>query len=208
MAKKDLEGRKNWQTSSGPAGKAGIAEQDLISVFEEAFRGTDYVISEYPTDFKHLYENVMLSEEVLSEIYNPDEETMARVKKRGWGVFPDFSITNIKTEKTIFGEIKRQDGWVEGGKPNDGRGNAHERLCKLFTPGLMRAYREKSKITDKSILSFWIVLEGDITRDPKRNRELAYWFAEFDKNYFMWRPGVGGEALLEHFDKYLKNYLD
>ena len=208
MAKKDLEGRKNWQTESGPGGKAGVAERNLITVFNEAFKGTKYIISKHPKDFKHLYENVVLSEETLSQIYNPDEETMARVKKRGWGVSPDFSITNMETGKTLFGEIKRQDGWVEGGKPNDGRGNVHERMCKLFTPGLMRVYREKSKITDMSILPFWVVLEGDITRDPKRNRELAYWFAEFDKNYFMWRPNISGQALVDHFYKYLKKSLD
>lgn len=155
-----------------------------------------------------MYENVVLSEESLAEIFNPDEKTMQKVKKRGWGVSPDFSITNTKTGKTIFGEIKRQDGWIEGGKPNDGRGNVHERMCKLFTPGLMKVYREKSKITDESILPFWVVLEGDITRDPKRNREIAFWFDKYDKNFFMWRPGVDGKALVDHFNRYLKNYLD
>ena len=44
MAKKDLQGRDNWQTESGPGGKAGVAEQNLISVFKEAFKDTDYVI--------------------------------------------------------------------------------------------------------------------------------------------------------------------
>ena len=208
MAKKDLEGRNNWQTESGPGGKAGMAERNLIKVFEKAFEETIYKISDHPKDFKHLYENVVLSEETLAEIYNPDEETMKKIKKRGWGVSPDFSITNTQTGKTIFGEIKRQDGWVEGGKPNDGRGNVHERMCKLFTPGLMKVYREKSKISDLSILPFWVVLEGDITRDPKRNRELAFWFAEYDKNYFMWRPGDDGSKLVNHFNKYIKKYLD
>jgi len=41
MAKKDLQGRDNWQTESGPGGKAGVAEQNLISVFKEAFKDTD-----------------------------------------------------------------------------------------------------------------------------------------------------------------------
>ena len=40
MAKKDLQGRDNWQTESGPGGKAGVAEQNLISVFKEAFKDT------------------------------------------------------------------------------------------------------------------------------------------------------------------------
>ena len=52
------------------------------------------------------------------------------------------------------------------------------------------------------------MLKGDITRDPKRNQEMAYWFAEFDKNCFMWRPETDGKALVEHFNKYLKKYFD
>lgn len=181
MAKKDLQGRDNWQTESGPGGKAGVAEQNLISVFKEAFKDTDYVISDHPTDLKHLYENVELPAKTIAAIFNPDLATMKNAQKRGWGVSPDFSITNKKTGKILFGEIKRQDGWVEGKDPSAGRGNAHERMCKLFTPGLMKAYRQISKISDPSILPFWVVLEGDITRDPKRNREIAFWFDEYDK---------------------------
>ena len=50
MARKDLQGRDNWQTESGPGGKAGVAEQNLIAVFKEAFKGTDYVISDHPNN--------------------------------------------------------------------------------------------------------------------------------------------------------------
>lgn len=208
MAKNELKNRDNWQTESGPGGKAGIAEQNLISVFKKAFENTDYTISDHPTNLKHLYENIQLPQSTLDVIYNPDQHTMRNAQKRGWGVSPDFSITNTKTGKTLFGEIKRQDGWVEGKDPSAGRGNAHERMCKLFTPGLLKAYRQFSNIHDESILPFWVVLEGDITRDPKRNREIAFWFDKFDKNFFMWRPGESGEVLINHFNKYLKKYLD
>lgn len=208
MAREELQGRDNWQTESGPGGKAGKAEQNLYTVFREAFKGTDYIISDHPTDLKHLYENVQLSPETLSQIYNPDATTMRNAQSRGWGVSPDFSITNRKTGKILFGEIKRQDGWVEGKDPSAGRGNAHERMCKLFTPGLLRAYREIGGITNPDILPFWVVLEGDITRDPKRNREIAFWFDKYDKNYFMWRPGMGGQPLVDHFYRYLSKALD
>ena len=208
MGKKALSGRDNWQTESGPGGLAGIAEKDLYKVFRKAFKGTDYVLSEHPKQLKHLYESVSLSDEILSQIYCPDKKTMEAARKRGWGVSPDFSITNTRTNKILFGEIKRQDGWVEGKKPNDGRGNAHERMCKLFTPGLIKAYRRIGGITSEDILPFWVVLEGDITRDPKRNREIAFWFDKYDKNYFMWRPTMTAQDLLDHFNKYLKPYLE
>ena len=106
MARKDLQGRDNWQTESGPGGKAGVAEQNLIAVFKEAFKGTDYVISDHPNNLKHLYENVVLSPETTRQIFNPDAATMKNAQSRGWGVSPDFSITNRKTGKILFGEIK------------------------------------------------------------------------------------------------------
>lgn len=208
MARNELRGRDNWQTASGPGGLAGTAEKNLYNAFKRAFRGTIYKFSDHPTDLKHLYEDFDLPDDVIDQIYCPDENTMRNAKKRGWGVSPDFSITNTVTGKILFGEIKRQDGWVEGKDPSAGRGNAHERMCKLFTPGLIKAYRRISGITNKEILPFWVVLEGDITRDPKRNREIAFWFDEYDKNFFMWRPNMSEEDLIEHFDKYLKPYLD
>lgn len=208
MARNELRGRDNWQTASGPGGLAGTAEKNLYEAFRKAFQGTIYEISDHPKDLKHLYEDVELPEDVLEHIFCPDEATMRGAKRRGWGVSPDFSITNKVTGKILFGEIKRQDGWVEGKDPSAGRGNAHERMCKLFTPGLINAYREIGGITSTDILPFWVVLEGDITRDPKRNREIAFWFDKYTKNYFMWRPDMSDYELIEHFNKYLKPYLD
>ena len=208
MARNELMGRANWQTVSGPSGLAGKAEKNLITIFEQEFKGTQYIINDHPNELKHLYEHVELDELTLSQIYCPDSKTMELAQKRGWGVSPDFSIVNTNTKKILFGEIKRQDGWVEGKDPSAGRGNAHERLCKLFAPGLIKAYREVSGITSTEIVPFWVVLEGDITRDPKRNREIAFWFDIYDKNFFMWRPNMSPKTLIEHFNNYLKPYLD
>lgn len=141
---------------------------------------------------------------MINEIYNPP----ITIETAKWGVSPDFAIENTRTGKILFGEIKRQDGWVEGKDPSAGRGNAHERLCKLFTPGLLNAYRKIGNIHSTEILPFWVVFVGDITRDPKRNREVAFWFDEYDKNYFMWRPNMTDNDLTDHFDKYLKPYLE
>jgi len=202
MGKKELSKRLNWERLSGE--KAAIAEQNLYKAFETAFVGTKYVLHKKPKHLKNLYASVSLEDEVLAEIFNPNID----YKLIKWGVSPDFAIENIETGKILFGEIKRQDGWVEGKKPNDGRGNAHERLCKLFTPGLLKAYRSVGKIEDEEILPFWVVFQGDITRDPKRVREISFWFDTFDKNYYMWRPNQTGENLVRHFDLYLKSYLD
>ncbi len=202
MGKKALSDRGNWQEQGGI--KATVAEKNLYSVFREYFEGTTYKLHEKPTHLKNLYAKVVLPEDVLSQIYNPQ----INLEKRKWGVSPDFAIENTVTNKILFGEIKRQDGWVEGKNPSAGRGNAHERLCKLFTPGLIKEYRRISNIKNEEILPFWVVFEGDITRDPKRNREVAFWFDKFDKNYFMWRPQMTAKDLINHFDTHLRKYLE
>lgn len=208
MAHNELKNRGNWQTDSGPGGKAGKAELYLFDALKKNLDPSIYMIELHPKDFKHLYEHVYLSSETLSEIFTPDETAMKNAQSRGWGVCPDFAIRNKQTGKILFGEIKRQDGWVEGKEPNAGRGNTHERLCKLFAPGMIRKYREVSGIYSPDILPFWVVLVGDITRDPKRNREIAFWFDCYDKNYFMWRPQMSDIELVAHFNTYLKPYLD
>lgn len=208
MAGDALRKRDNWQTESGPSGLSGSAEKDLITALRTNLDPSIYEVNDHPKDLKHLYENVVLSEKTLSEIFIPSNAAMKKAQSNGWGVSPDFSVRNKRSGKILFGEIKRQDGWVEGKEPSAGRGNAHERMCKLFTPGLMKKYRELSGITGDDILPFWVVLEGDITRDPKRNREIAFWFDKYDKNYFMWRPQMTDKELVAHFNKYLKHYLD
>lgn len=202
MGKDALSGRDNWQEQGGT--KAAKAEQNLYLAFEEHFKNTPYILHKKPTHLKNLYAGVKLSDYVISQIYNPP----ILLEATKWGVSPDFAIENTQTGKILFGEIKRQDGWVEGKDPSAGRGNAHERLGKLFSPGLLKAYRSIGHIEDTDILPFWVVFEGDITRDPKRNREIAFWFDEYDKNFFMWRPNMTDQDLTDHFDKYLKSYLD
>ncbi len=202
MGKSALSGRDNWETVSGK--KALGAEQDLYEVFTKEFEGTKYKLHKKPKHLKKLYASVVLDDEVIKQIFNPDID----LDNKLWGVEPDFAIENTETGKILFGEIKRQDGWVEGKNPSAGRGNAHERLCKLFTPGLLKAYRQIGGIDAEEVLPFWVVFQGDITRDPKRVREITFWFDKYYMNFFMWRPGMSGEKLIEHFNKYLKNYLD
>ena len=202
MGKSELSGRSIWQDVSGA--KAAIAEHNLYAVFNSYFKGTEYRLLEKPTHLKNLYAQVALPRETLEQIFIPQVD----ISSAQWGVSPDFAIENTRTGKILFGEIKRQDGWVEGKDPSAGRGNAHERLCKLFTPGLLKAYRRIGHITDPSILPFWVVFEGDITRDPKRVREITFWFDKYKANFFMWRPNHTGAELIEHFNVYLKDSLE
>ena len=209
MATQELRKRANWQTISGE--KALKTEKlfqislqnALDSVFPEQF-----LVDRHPNEFSDIYSTYSLPKETLEEIYNIDvnEKKSNGKPKYEWGISMDFAIRNLKNGKILFGEIKRQDGWVENTNMQAGRGNAHERSCKYFTPGLMRIIRETGKLSNE-ILPFWLVIVGDITRDPRRNREIAYWFQEYTKNYYMWRDTSDVGNMLDFFENNLLPYL-
>lgn len=198
MGTKELRGRDKWQDVSGA--KATIAEYNFYSVFTEAFKGTQFRIKSKPKEFQDIYVNVELSPDVLAEIYTPDE----KIKRHG--LSPDYAIDNRETKKTIYVEVKRQDGWVEGGKRTDGRGNAHERSCKFFTPGLLEILRRQGNLGD-DVLPFWTVFQGNITRDPCRVREITCWYKGHENHFFFWRNTKEKQPLLDHFNHKIRELL-
>jgi len=208
MASSQLRGRANWQTISGF--NALKTEAKFRTSLQEALDCVypNQFIVEKPTEFKDIYSKHILEQSTLDAIYNVD---VSEVKSNGkpkysWGISMDFVIRNTQNKKSLFGEIKRQDGWVETTDMAAGRGNAHERSCKYFTPGLLKVIREASGISD-DILPFWVVLVGDITRDPRRNREIAFWFQEYNMNYYMWRNTDDIEDMIDFFGNNLLPYL-
>lgn len=197
MGTNELRKRDIWQDSSG--GKAGIAEKIFYEVFSKELKGSDFRIRPRPKEFKNIYSKIKLSDVVLANIYNPDETWVH-------GVIPDFAIDNLKTKKTLYVEVKRQDGWVEGKPRKAGRGNAHERSCKFFTPGLLKILKGYGKLGNKA-LPFWVVFQGDIARDPKRVREIHCWYTGYPSHFFLWSNSADGKSLINHFNKKLKHLL-
>lgn len=198
MGTKELRKRDIWQDTSG--GKAGVAEKNFYEILSKEFEGTDFRVRAKPREFKDIYSKIKLSKETLDAIYNPDETWVH-------GVIPDFAIDNVKTKKTLYVEVKRQDGWVEGKPRKAGRGNAHERSNKFFTPGLLKILRERGNLGE-NILPFWVVFQGDIARDPKRVREIHCWYTGHSEHFFMWSDSTNGKSLIEHFNKNLKHLLE
>ena len=197
MGTRAVRGREIWQDASGE--KGGAAEKNFYEILKKEFEGTEFRIRPKPRELKGIYSKVELSDDVSKKIYNP---------KVTWihGIVPDYAIDNTKTGKTLFVEIKRQDGWVEGKKPSAGRGNAHERSNKLFTPGLLKVLREYGKLGN-DVLPFWVVFQGDIARDPKRVREIHLWYGDHLAHFFMWSDSTDGAALINHFNKYLRKLM-
>lgn len=187
--------RRKWQGYGGR--HAVMAEHSFYEVFEQLFQDTELEIIPQPRKFEKLYVDVNLEDEELAQIYVPD------VKISRHGIRPDCLIRNKETGKEIYVEIKRQDGWVEGKTRHAGRGNAHERLCKYFTPGLLETLRRESGISAPEY-PFWIVFEGDITRDICWVREIRFWFAGNDRNVSFWRDTTDATPIINHFfDKIL-----
>lgn len=206
MGSSELRKRANWQKISG-AKALGVEElfnKSLQEALDKVYPNK-FTIEKHPKDFNNIYSTFDLPQQTLDKIYNVDMEQNGSPKFQ-WGIKMDFAIKNKCNGKILFGEIKRQDGWVENTHPSAGRGNAHERSCKYFTPGLMKAIREKGQLSE-DILPFWLVLAGDITRDPKRNREIAFWYQGYEKNYFMWRNTEDVGELLDFFENNLLPYL-
>lgn len=192
-----LRKRINWQTISG----SKALDQEVLfndAFFKEFKDSEDFILRPKPKEFDHIYEKVQLDKQVKKTIYSPG-------RKWGHGIKIDFAIENIKTKKTLYIEVKRQDGWVEGKSPSAGRGNAHERSCKFFTPGLLKTLRKHANL-GKDVLPFWIVFAGDIARDPKRVREITFWFDGFPDHFFMWMY-PDEKSLIDHFNKKLKHLL-
>lgn len=193
-----LRGRATWQDYSG--NNAAKAEHSFFDTMNEHFAGTSISVDGKPTEFKKIYVDQPLSDEVLEEIYTPDQAIKYH------GITPDYAIRNSALGKTLYVEVKRQDGWVEGKPRSAGRGNAHERSCKYFTPGLLNVLRKKAKI-DPPNLPFWTVFIGDITRDPCRVREISLWYSGYESHFFMWRDMSDPAPLIRHFETKLKQLI-
>ena len=209
MASSELRNRTNWQTISGL--KALNAEEKFTTALQNALDivyPNKFLVESHPKEFRNIYSTYPLPAEVLEKIYNVDVNELKQNgnPKYSWGISMDFVIRNLQNQKNLFGEIKRQDGWIETTAMAAGRGNAHERSCKYFTPGLSKVLREASGISDE-ILPFWLVLVGDITRDPKRNREIDFWFQGYENNFYMWRDTDDIGDMLDFFENKLLSYL-
>ena len=198
MGSNELRKRDVWQDVSGP--KATSAEHSFFSVFQYCFFETNFQIRKSPSEFSKIYVDFPLSDKDVSEIYTPGQKVTRH------GITPDYAIEHVESGKVLYVEVKRQDGWVEGKPRSAGRGNAHERSCKYFTPGLINILREKSRVHERA-LPFWTVFIGDITRDPCRVREITCWFDRYSSHYFFWRDTKDPTPLIDHFDQKLKHLL-
>ena len=134
MGKKELKGRAVWQDYSGA--NAAVAEKGFHGAFEFAFKDTPFRIRSKPKEFSKIYTNVALDPSVASEIYNPPEGINRH------GISPDYAIDNTHTNKTLYVEVKRQDGWVTSDVPEKDR---PEWKCRAFDFSLFSHHLHKAR---------------------------------------------------------------
>lgn len=82
--------------------------------------------------------------------------------KGKWGIQPDFSIENTDTGKIAFFEVKSQGAY----------GNAHERACKYFAPGVERVCAPIAGFERP----FFFIFVGEILHSPSHYAQIISWF--------------------------------
>ena len=145
--------------------------------------------------------------EVMQEIFDAEESKCYKIEEKPYdlrqiygtrrGIVPDFVIRNECTGRSVYIEIKRQHA----------RGNAHERACKYFAPGIIVAGREHGKISDSTLPFFWIFTNG-LATDEKYRSEIEFWFStpEAEKHFLLW--DLDREKLLDFFLENIRPVID
>ena len=113
------------------------------------------------------------------------------------GIEPDFELHNKKTGKSIFVEVKRQRA----------AGNAHERACKYFAPGIISSARGIGK-QPKDVFPFWLIFTNGIANDPRYVSEISHWFLGYERHLLLWSDWSDWEVLLNHFEEHIRSLLE
>jgi hypothetical protein len=119
---------------------------------------------------------------------------LAKIYRGSWGLIPDFAIQNNITNKIAFFETKRQGI----------NGNAHERACKYFAPGIQLIMLSIAGF-ERPI--FTIYMDG-LTEDPKKVVEIDTWYNDpkWKDRYLLWDRKV--ESLIYYWNNTVKGYLE
>lgn len=120
---------------------------------------------------------------------------LAHIYDHRWGIVPELSIEYIPTKKIAFLESKRQGSG----------GNAHERVCKYFAPGIL----DRSAPIAGFYNPFFFIFMNGLTHDPKKRIEIATWFDKdgFKDRYILWKDRKV-ETLIDWFNRIIRVYLE
>lgn len=176
MARKNLEGRANWQ---GKAVARGQSAEDIFSVIMDMhLAGSNIEAVHKPRDLKGLYG------------YQPSGN-------RKHGIEPEFMLKNRDNNKKIYVEMKRQRAG----------GNAHERACKYFMPGMVKSIQADAN-QPSDVYPVWVIFSNGIANSPRYQQEIMHWFKGLEHHVFLWKSLRDHKAIIKHFDSYIRPLLD
>lgn len=115
---------------------------------------------------------------------------------RSHGIVPEAVIRNSRTNRAVYVEVKRQRN----------AGNAHERACKYFAPGIIASARAIANQPD-DIIPFWWIFTNGIATDPRYVQEITHWFRGVEDNLLLWRAIRDYEPVVDHFERCIKPML-
>jgi hypothetical protein len=113
------------------------------------------------------------------------------------GIRPEYAVRHKASGRTIFVEIKRQRA----------SGNAHERACKYFAPGIVESSRQIARLPEGTF-PFWLIFTNGIATDPNYRREITHWFRGFEGHLLLWPSVDHHDALIDHFDTHIRPILE
>lgn len=115
---------------------------------------------------------------------------------RPHGIVPEFQFFNPETKKSMFVEIKRQGR----------QGNAHERACKYFMPGILESARRIARQPD-GVVPFWLIFANGLATTPRYRQEITHWFKGYEGNLLLWDDLRNPGMLIDHFEDHIMPLL-
>lgn len=141
---------------------------------------TDFAATKNPADLRSIYGT--------------------RISKNGrkgpHGIYPEYGIKSNSSGKSIYVEIKRQ-------RPE---GNAHERACKYFTPGILNSMRQHAN-QPHEVIPFWWIFTNGIANDKHYRQEIMHWFQGIEAHVLLWKKVHDHAAVTNHFDQHIRPLL-
>lgn len=118
------------------------------------------------------------------------------IYENGRGVKPDCMIRNTNNGKMILIEVKNQ------GKS----GNAHERLCRNYMPGIQNELEKQCGFR----YPFFTICTNGLATDPHKSQEITKWFDsdELKDRLFLFKDKNKPETIINYFKKIVLKYLD
>ena len=158
--------------------RASEAEAHFDAIMTNYLRDTVYEHEFHPKDLEGIYGSLPGS-------------------RRSYGIRPEYVIRNTQTGRAVYVEVKRQRA----------AGNAHERACKYFAPGIIASARRIAN-QPEGVLPFWWVFTNGIASAPRYVQEITHWFRGYEGNLLLWQSLDDYEPVIDHFERHIRPMLD